>query len=132
PNFVDWQRQQTVFDHLGIYQPMSVNLTSDGEPQRVQGAYMSAGSFAALGVQPILGRFFANEDDQPNAAGVAVLSYGLWQNSFGGRSDVINKAIRLNGDTATIVGVMPAGFSFPSAVDMWASLGPQLGNTGLH
>src|SRR4029450_13658554 len=41
PNFVDWQRQQTVFDHLGIYQPTSVNLTSDGEPQRVQGAYMS-------------------------------------------------------------------------------------------
>ena len=132
PNFVDWQRQQTVFDHLGIYQRMSVNLTSDGDPLRVQGAYMSSGSFAALGVQPILGRFFANEDDQPNAAGVAVISYGLWQNRFGGRSDVINKAIRLNGDTATIVGVMPAGFSFPSAVDIWASLGPQLGNTGLH
>jgi len=130
-NFVDWKRQQKVFDHLGIYQRMSVNLTGDGDPQRLQGALTSSGIFASLGVQPIAGRLLNEEDDQQGAAGVAVISHGLWQRRFGGQN-VINKAINLNGQTATVVGVMPPGFAFPSRIDLWASLGPVLGNPGLH
>ena len=59
PNFVDWQTQQTVFDHLGLYKPASINLTGEGDPLRLQGAFMSSGTFAALNVQPIAGRLFA-------------------------------------------------------------------------
>src|SRR6266516_136158 len=75
PNFIDWQTQQTVFDHLGLYKPASINLTGEGDPLRLQGAYMSSGTFAALGVQPITGRFFNEQDDHPGAAGVVVISH---------------------------------------------------------
>lgn len=133
PNFVDWQKDQTVFTHLGLYLRASMNLTGgDREPSRLQGAFLSSGTFAALGVQPIMGHLFGEEDDRPGASGVAIISHALWQNRFGGQADIIDKPISLNGQTATVVGVMPPGFAFPSAVDLWASLGPQLGNAGLH
>ncbi len=132
PNFVDWQKQQMVFDHVGIYQRASMNLTGEADPLRLQGALISSGAFNALGVQPIAGRFFNEEDDKPGAANVTVISYGLWQKRFGGQSDIVNKSISLNGEPATVVGVMPQSFSFPASVDLWASLGPQLGNLGLH
>ncbi len=132
PNFVDWQNQQTVFDHLGLYKPVSVNLTGDGDPLRLQGTFMSSGTFAALDVQPTAGRLFRVEDDKPGAPGVAVISHALWQNRFGGQASIVNKSISLDGQPVTVVGVMPPGFAFPTAVDLWASLGPQLGNAGLH
>ena len=132
PNFVDWQKQQTVFDRLGLYKPASINLTGEGDPLRLQGAFMSSGTFASLGVQPIAGRFFSEAEDKPGAAGVAVISYALWQNRFGGQTSIVNKPINLDGQVVTVVGVMPPGFAFPTAVDLWASLGPQLGNAGLH
>ena len=132
PNFVDWQTQQTVFDHLGLYKPASVNLTGAGDPLRLQGAFMSSGTFAALGVQPIAGRFFTAEDDKPGAAGVVVISHSLWQNRFGGQASIVNKSISVDGQPVIVVGIMPPGFAFPPAVDLWASLGPQLGNAGLH
>jgi putative ABC transport system permease protein len=132
PNFVDWQTQQTVFDELGLYKPASINLTGQGDPLRLQGAFMSSGTFAALGVQPAAGRFFREEDDKPGAAGVAVISYDLWQKRFGGQAGVVNKPLNLDGQIVTVVGVMPPGFAFPTPVDVWESLGPQLGNSGLH
>jgi putative ABC transport system permease protein len=132
PNFEDWQRQQTVFDRLGVYLRTSVNLTGDGEPLRLQGAFVSSGTFAALGVPPTLGRVFNPDDDRPGASGLAVISDSLWRNRFGAQREIINKAITLNGETVTVVGVMPPGFAFPAAVDVWSSLGPQLGNAGLH
>src|SRR6266542_3402150 len=125
-------KQQMVFDHVGIYQRASMNLTGEADPLRLQGALISSGAFNALGVQPIAGRFFNEEDDKPGAANVTVISYGLWQKRFGGQSDIVNKSISLNGEPATVVGVMPQSFSFPASVDLWASLGPQLGNLGLH
>jgi len=132
PNFVDWQREQNVFEDLGLYKPVSVNLTGDGEPQRVQGSFLSSGAFGAFQVQPIIGRFFREKEDRPGAAGLAVISNGLWQTRFGGRTDVLDKTISINGQPITVVGVMPAGFAFPTAVDLWLSLGPELGNPGLH
>jgi putative ABC transport system permease protein len=132
PNFVDWQKQQSVFEHIGIYKPVSLNLTGNSDPQRVQGAFMSSGAFAALKVQPIIGRFFNDEDDKPGAPGIAVISQALWRNRFGGRTDIVDQSISINGQPVLVVGVMSPGFNFPGAVDLWLSLGPELGNPGLH
>jgi predicted permease len=75
-----------------------------------------------LGVQPIMGRDFTAEDNQPGAPKVLLLSHGLWQRDFGGAQNIVGKDVRLNGKPATIIGVMPQGFSFPVNEEMWIPL----------
>jgi len=77
PNFTDWRAQQTVFEHIGVYNQGRYNLTDRGEPQRLNGARMSADAFAALRVQAAVGRVFNNDDDRPGANPVVVLSHRL-------------------------------------------------------
>ncbi len=124
PNFTDWRAQQTVFEHLGVYNWASYNLTGRGEPQRLTGARLSADVFAALRVQAAVGRVFNQDEDKPGAQPVIVLSHGLWQSRFGGDAGIVNQAITLDGRTYTIIGVMPAGFAFPQRRDFWTPLGP--------
>jgi putative ABC transport system permease protein len=132
PDFVDWLDQQTVFDYLGVYQPQSLDLTRSGDPLRLDGAFVSSGAFAALGVQPIVGRSFSANEDKPGAVPVALLSHALWQSRFGGRADIVNQSISVSGVTVTVVGVMPPGFNFPAHQDLWVSIGSLVGDPGLH
>jgi len=124
PNFIDWRAQQTVFEALGVYNQGSYNLTGRGEPQRLEGARISADAFTALRVPATAGRLFNHDEDQPGAPAVVVLSYGLWQSRFGGEADIINQSIMLDGRAYTVIGVMPAGFAFPRRVDLWTPVGP--------
>jgi putative ABC transport system permease protein len=124
PNFTDWRNQQSVFERFGVYSGNNFTLTGAGEPVRLAGALMSADVFAALRTQPEIGRVFREDEDQPGAAPVAVISHALWQSRFGGHAGIVNKTINLNGKPYAILGVMPAGFEFPNKVDLWLPVGP--------
>ncbi len=101
----------------------SFNLTGAGDPERLEGRRVSANLFPLLGVDPQLGRTFTPEEDQPGSNRVAVLSYGLWQRRFGGDNTIVGKTLNLNGETYTVVGVMPARFQFPSSDDeLWVPI----------
>ncbi|HTH47049.1 MAG TPA: ABC transporter permease [Candidatus Limnocylindria bacterium] len=127
PNFTDWQAQQTVFEHMGVYNSGSYNLVGAGDPRNLSAARMTAGTFAVLRAQPELGRVFSPDEDRPGAAPVIVLSHALWLNQFGGDPAILNRTVRLDGAACTVVGVMPAGFVFPTRVDAWVPLGPLTG-----
>jgi predicted permease len=119
-NFADWRTQQTTFDDLATLDWKNFELTSDGEPQKVAGYGVTANLFPLLGVQPTIGRSFSDADDRPGAAKVALLSYGLWQQRYGGESRVLGRDIQINGEKYTVVGVMPAGFQFlQSYIGLW-------------
>ena len=112
----------TVFQNLGAFKKDSFNLTRSANPELLEGVRASAGFFPALGVSPLLGRTFAAEEDQPGHEHVVVLSSRLWKSRFGGDTGVVGKTIELNGIPYTVIGVMPAGFAFPNADGMPASI----------
>ncbi|MEW6128150.1 MAG: ABC transporter permease [Acidobacteriota bacterium] len=111
-NFLDWQQQNTVFEQLVGVRPVTVNLTGTGDPERLNGATLTDGFGALLGVTPQLGRDFLSEENQVGRNNVVLLSHNLWQRRFGGEPDIINQKIILDGQPYTVVGVMPAGFKF--------------------
>jgi predicted permease len=111
-NFLDWQRDTQTFSSLALYRNQNYNVTGTAEAERLSGYMISAGFFSTLGVQPVLGRTFRADDDQLGAAPVVILGGGLWRRKFGSSPDVIGKLLTLNGDSYTIVGVIPAGFTF--------------------
>jgi predicted permease len=119
PNFQDWQRQQTVFEQLAALELATFNLTGRGEPQRVRAARITANLVPMLGVTPTLGRSFLPDEEKPGHNRVVLLSDGLWQRQFGGDRWIVNQTIQLNGESYTVVGVMPAGFEFNGNRELW-------------
>jgi putative ABC transport system permease protein len=117
------REQQKSFDLLAAYiNGATVNVTINGNPQRYTGAYVSADFFRILGVSPIIGRDFTAKDDKAGAEKVALISHQLWQRDFNAAADIVGKGIRINGKSATIVGVMPPSFSFPVNEQIWIPL----------
>jgi putative ABC transport system permease protein len=100
-----------------------VNLTEAGEPERLQGYQVSANLLSLLGVHPELGRGFAPEEEREGNNHVVVLSHDLWQRRFGGDRGVLNRSITLNGDSYTVIGVMPQDFRLVTTTDLWTTLG---------
>ena len=119
PNFMDWKAQQTSFEHFGLYRGANYTLTGVGEPLRISGGEIGAEVFAALGVPPLLGRVFSNDEDKAGGPRVVVLSYGFWQSRFAGDRAIIDQTITLNGKSSTVLGVMPQGFDFPDNASLW-------------
>ena len=117
-NFVDWRAETHSFSAVGAAEYWSPNLIGVDEPEHITGLHVSASIFPMLGVRPLLGRVLSEGDDQPGAAHVAVISYGLWQRRFGGQRDVVGRAVLLDGERTTIVGVMPRSFGF---APFWAT-----------
>ncbi|MEY2485355.1 MAG: hypothetical protein QOH39_1003 [Verrucomicrobiota bacterium] len=119
-NYVDWRDQNHVFEGMAAIIDISFNLSGAGDPERIDGRRVSASLFPLLGVEPQLGRTFRAEEDQPGANHVVVMSYGLWQRRFGGDPGIIGKPINLNGESFTVIGVMPTTFQFPKRTDqLW-------------
>jgi predicted permease len=112
PNFLDWARDNRSFHALAAYRGNDFNLTAMGEPERVPGEMVSATFFPILGVKPALGRTFLASEDQVGAAPVVVISHGLWKRKFGSAPDVVGKAMTLDGRSYTIIGVLPANYSY--------------------
>jgi putative ABC transport system permease protein len=122
-NFADWRDQNQVFEGMAAIASSSFNLTGTGEPERIDGKRVSASLFPLLGVEPQLGRAFLPEEDRPGGSRVVVLSHGLWQRRFGSDANITGRALTLNGESYTVVGVMPQGFQFPSREDdLWVPI----------
>jgi putative ABC transport system permease protein len=121
-NFADWSEQNQSFEQVAAINVGNVNLTGRGEPERLINASVSASFFSILRVNAAHGRVFLPEEDKPGAAGVAVISHGLWVRGFGADPDLIGQSIELNGERVTVLGVMPANFRFPSAAEIWRPL----------
>jgi putative ABC transport system permease protein len=123
-DFLDYRSQNTTFQNFAaaISIPLPVNLTGNGEPERLTGASVTGDYFQALGVQPALGRGFQLENEKTGQDQVAVLSYGLWQKRFGGDPSIVNQTITLDGNTFAVLGVMPKEFNFPAATDLWVPM----------
>src|SRR5438034_8157375 len=113
PNFLDWQRQNTVFTGMAAMAERSFNLTGVGEPERLDGRRVSANLFELLGVPALLGRTFVPNDDRPGAH-VVLLSHSLWQRRFGSDPNVIGRVITLNGESYNVIGVMPRSVHLPA------------------
>src|SRR5262249_419988 len=97
------------------------NLTGGSEPEQVQAARVSASYFYTLGVNPVLGRTFLPEEDRRGAAGVVLLNQGLWQRRFGSDPNLIAQSLTLDGNSYTVVGIMPQEYQFPfPGIDIWA------------
>ena len=122
-NYIDWRDQNQVFEGMAALADVSVNLTGTGEPERIDGRRVSANLFPLLGVEPLMGRAFLPEEDQPGTNRVVVLSHGLWQRRFGSDMNIIGKPLTLNGESYRVVGVMPPHFRFPSReVELWVPI----------
>lgn len=122
-NFFDFKEQSQVFEQLATYsQPSGLNLTNSDEPERVEASAVSANLFSVLGVQPALGRLFLPEDDKPGAAPVTIITAGLWQRRFGADPQLINRAVKLDGESYTVVGVLPPSFELPEKVQAFIPL----------
>ena len=119
PNFQDWQRQQSSFEEVSALELATFNLTGRGEPQRVAAARISANLVPMLGVNPALGRSFLPEEEKPGKNKVVLLSDALWQKQFGGDRSIVNQTIQLNGESYTVVGIMPPGFQFTWTRELW-------------
>src|SRR5688572_9159137 len=115
--------QQQSFERLAAYlNGSTVNVTVDGHPQRYTGAYVTEEFLRILGVSPLMGRDFTAADNHSGAGKVAIIGHAIWQRDFGGVSDIVGKGIRLNGKPATVIGVMPKGFAFPTNEEVWIPL----------
>jgi putative ABC transport system permease protein len=121
-NFVDWRDQNGSFVGMAAFQRMSLNLTGHGEAELLPGLRLSANSFALLGIKPARGRDFLPEEDQTGYNRVVILSYGLWRRRFGREPDLVGKMLTLNGNSYTVIGVMPPDFRFFEGIEVWTPL----------
>lgn len=111
-DFRDFEQRVEAFSSLTAYKSRDMDLTQGSETRRVRGLMVTGRYFETLGVEPALGRLLGPQDDlEPDAHPVAVLSWGLWQSGFGGARDVLGRGLDLNGRTFTLVGVAPRGFA---------------------
>jgi len=123
-DFQDWTTQSSAFSQTALFWTGNAALAMQGgEPERVPRAGVTIRFFDLLGVQPVLGRGFVPEDDQPDTLTVAILSESLWKRRFGSDRDVIGRTITVNAAPVTIVGVMPGGFEFPEKTQIWIPAG---------
>lgn len=110
-----------VYSDVAAYASGGLNLDDPERPLRVRAGVVTASFFATLGAQPVRGRAFTEDEGRPNRPRAVILSHGLWRTHFGG-ADVLGRSVTLHGRPYTIVGVMPAGFTFPEASDLWIPL----------
>jgi len=115
----DWIDAQESFEGLGHFSSGTVNLSGNDGPERYDGAFVSANVFDLLRVQPLLGSGFRPGDDLPDAPMTLVLGYEVWETRFRSNPDVVGEVVQVNGEPATILGVMEDGFRFPQDQELW-------------
>jgi putative ABC transport system permease protein len=126
PDFRVFQGAQKSFEEIGAFQSKEVDISGFGEPEHIKAARLSASVFPMLGVQPLVGRTFADDEDAPGK-NVAVVSYGLWQRRYGGDAGIVGRTVDVDRQPYTVIGVMPKTFAFPlrgprinnESADLW-------------
>ena len=130
PRFVDWRRESKSFEEMATVRTWVMNLGGGDQPESLFGVVTSSRLFQLLRVEPMLGRAFLPEEDQPGHDHVIILSYGLWQRRFGSDRTVVGRAVDIDRQTYTVIGVMPQDFRFPPdlsasyTVDAWLPPAP--------
>ena len=130
PDLAVFARAQESFTAIAAFQNKHVDISGQGEPERIIASRVSASLFSMLGAQPMMGRTFTQEEDAPGRA-LAVLNYSLWQRRFGGAANVIGQTITVDRQPYTVIGVMPRDFVFPlpgpgvngQTADLWIPMG---------
>ena len=123
-NFLEWKEQNRVFARMAAYNGQIFTLLGGDAPQRIHGLRASADFFDLLGVHPALGRSFVAQEDEFGRNTVVVLSHEFWQTRFGANRGVIGQQLLLNDKNYTVIGVMPAGFTFPDPrIQVWTPMG---------
>jgi putative ABC transport system permease protein len=124
PNFKDWREQSSTIESMGANASRSRTLTGGDRPQMVSTRIILGDWFETLGVAPILGRLIESDETWAGAEPIAVITHGFWQRHFGGSPDALGRTMVLDGETFTVIGVMPAEFVFPSAdTDIFVPMG---------
>ena len=113
-NYRDWRRMSSSFERAGAFFSWEANLVGRTEPERVDIAMVTADLLPTLGVRPAIGRFFEATDEREGATATVILSDGLWRREFGADRNILGSHVTLNDEVHTVVGVMPANFSFPT------------------
>lgn len=134
-NYEDWMRQSRSFEEMAVRSSADMSLTGAGDAAHVEAALASASFFAALRVQPAMGRLFSESECQPGRDAVALLNYGFWQRQFAGNPSVLGRHIQLDQRDYTIIGILPKGVQYPAEADFFLPFAPtpqQLSNRSAH
>jgi putative ABC transport system permease protein len=121
-DLLDWRRRQNSFEQLAGFSQGTVTVSGDDKPERLDGANLTAEALDLLRVKPLLGHGFQRGDDRPGAPPVVLLGYRLWKSHYDGDPAIVGRGVRVNGQQATVIGVMPPDFAFPFTEQLWAPL----------
>lgn len=125
PDFEDWRAQTRSFEDLAVVHGVGVSFSdSSGLPESRDATEVSANTFEVVGLRPAMGRDFDAADAAPGAAPVVIISHGFWQRRYAADPSIVGRVVRINGEPATVIGVMPEGFAFPQKQDLWLPLVP--------
>src|SRR5579864_59862 len=124
--YLEFRNQDRYLEKLAAFDTNQVNMTGAGEAASIPACYVTPDYFSVLRARPALGRTFSSDEDRPGRDHVVVLSHRLWQAHFGGSAAAIGKAFKLNGESYTVIGVMPPSFNFPAGTDLWVSTAVQI------
>jgi putative ABC transport system permease protein len=122
-NFLDWQKQNHVFQNMALYSFTRYDITGSGKPEAITASPVSSDFFSVLGVQPLHGRTFLPDEDNPGKNHEVVLSYKFWQTHYAADPGVVGKSINFDGEPYTIVGVMGPKMTKPDLAQVWTPLG---------
>jgi putative ABC transport system permease protein len=123
PDYMDWQAQTKTLEGTTAFSwPTAMNASTGTEAQSVAAIRTQANFFSLLGVQPLIGRSFAAQENDPGKNHLVILSHGFWQTFFAGRREVLNRPLQLDGEAYTVVGVLPAWFNFPSRAQIFVPM----------
>ena len=121
-NYLEYQRHNQAFDKIATFNEDSAALTGTGEATRVPTALVTSSFFSVLQVNPMLGRTFLPEEEQPGKNRVAVLGDRIWRSRFGADPNILGKRITLDGASYGVIGVMPTSFTYPHEAALWLPL----------
>ena len=121
-NFLSWREQSHSFQEIGAAGFANYTLTGSGDPEQVSGNLLSPALTRALGIKPLAGRAFRDEEEKPGAAPVAMIGEGLWRRRFGADAGLIGRGVTLNGTATTVVGIAPASLQLISGGEIYTPL----------
>ena len=121
-NFISWREQQHSFREIAAVGFNTFTITGSGDPEQLYGNLISPALMRVLGLSPVRGRAFTDDEEKPGATPVAMISEGLWKRRFGGNPSILGQSVNLNGQATTIVGIAPTSLSLISAAEVYTPL----------
>src|SRR5262245_34227331 len=121
-NYLSWKEQPLPFEQVGSTGFATFTRPGQGEPEQFVGRSLTPSVFPLLGIRPVLGRSFRDDEDRPGAERVVMISDALWKRRFGGDPSIVGRTLTLNGADTTVVGIAPSSLSILTSGDMWVPL----------